>query len=231
MNFNMINTITCNNAGASCIEAGDYSKAIVNFSRALKSSKASIDNNKQGEPESLPFKIDLDTFMMTHGKSDKDPKDGNESSSDFLVYKSPIRIPESLFQQEGFDSEEVLFSVIAIFNLALAHHLSGLESKVSSTNMLQKAVKLYEYGVQIQESHRSDECPCTLFFLSTLNNVGDIHRRLGDALTSERCFQQLLSILMFLGEYELASAPQFELFFKSTFFLVCPDQWNVAAAA
>jgi tetratricopeptide (TPR) repeat protein len=228
MNSNMINTISYSNAGASCIEAGDYSIAIVNLSEALKYSKASMGNG-QGEQQSLPFKIDLDMFM-TQGKSDKDPKDGNESSSDFLVYSSPIRIPESLFQQEGFDSE-VLFSAIAIFNLALAHHLSGLENKASSTTMLQKALKLYECGVQIQEGHRSAACPCTLFFLSALNNVGDIHRRLGAASTSERCFQQLLSILMYLTECEEASAPQFELFFKSTFFLICPIQWNGAAAA
>jgi tetratricopeptide (TPR) repeat protein len=229
MNSNMINTISYNNAGASCIEAGNYSNAIVNFSTALKSSKASMDNG-QGEQQSLQFKIDFDMFM-THGKSDKDLKDGNHSpSSDFLVYRSPIRIPESLSQEEGFDSE-VLFSAIAIFNLALAHHLSGMENRASSTTLLQKATKLYEYGVQIQEGHRSAECPCTLFFLSSLNNLGDIHRRLGAASTSEGCFQQLLSILMYLVEYEQASAPEFELFFKSTFFLICPIQWNVAAAA
>jgi hypothetical protein len=227
MNSNKTNTITSINDGACQIEAGDYRSAIVSLAMALKSCKASTGVVEQRQ-EATEYSFDFD-LLMTQGPVDK--KDRSTADTDQMAYIRPIYIPERLGQESAFDAQ-VVFSV-AVFNLALAHHLGGMEDTPSSTNLLQKAAKLYEFGVHIQEGQQSDDYSTgILFFLATLNNLGDVHRRLGNTMKSEQCFGQLLSILMFLNDSgEQSSSSNLEMFFRSTFFLVSPTHDNAAAAA
>jgi hypothetical protein len=228
MNSNKTNTITSINDGACQIEAGDYRSAIVSLAMALKSCKASTEVVEQGQ-EAAQYSFDFD-LLMTQGPVDKKERSTTDIP-DQMAYIRPIYIPERLGQENGFDAQAV-FSV-AVFNLALAHHLGGMEDTPSSINLLQKAAKLYEFGVHIQEGHQSDDYSTgILFFLATLNNLGDVHRRLGNNMKSEQCFGQLLSILMFLSDSgEQASSSNLEVFFRSTFYLVSPTHVTAATAA
>jgi hypothetical protein len=224
MNSNKTNMITSINDGACQIEAGDYRGAIVSLSMTLKSSKASMELEQV--EQATEYSFDLDLLMTQEGPVDQ--KERSTTDTDHhMAYSRPIHIPERLAHESGFDAH-VVFSAVAIFNLALAHHLGGMEDTPSSTNLLKKAAKLYQLGVNIQ-GQRSN---CIIFFLATLNNLGDVHKRLGKTLKSEQYFKQLLSILMFLtGSGEQVSSTDLELFFKSTFFLVSPTHGNAAAAA
>jgi hypothetical protein len=223
MNSNKTNMITSINDGACQIEAGDYRGAIVSLSMALKSSKASMELEQVEQATEYSFDLDL---LMTQGPVDK--KERSTTDTDHhMAYSRPIHIPERLGHESGFDAH-VVFSAVAIFNLALAHHLGGMEDTPSSTNLLKKAAKLYKFGVNIQGLRSNG----IIFFLATLNNLGDVHKRLGKTLKSEQNFKQLLSILMFLtGSGEQVSSTDLELFFKNTFFLVSPTHGNAAAAA
>jgi hypothetical protein len=224
MNSNKTNMITSINDGACQIEAGDYRGAIVSLFMALKSSKASMELEQAEQATEYSFDLDL---LMTQGPVGK--KERSTTDTDHhMAYSRPIHIPERLGHESGIDTH-VVFSAVAIFNLALAHHLGGMEDTPSSTNLLKKAAKLYQLGVNIQKGLRSNGI---IFFLATLNNLGDVHKRLGKTLKSEQNFKQLLSTLMFLtGSGEQVSSTDLELFFKNTFFLVSPMHGNAAAAA
>ena len=215
--------IKCINDGACQIEAGDYRGAIVSLSTmALNSFKASME--VEHVQQAIEYSFDLD-LLMTEGPVDK--KERSTTDTDHMTYSRPIHIPERLAHESGFDAQ-VVFSAVAIFNLALAHHLGGMEDTPSSTNLLKKAAKLYRFGVNIQGQGSYG----IIFFLATLNNLGEVHKRLGQFLKSEQHFKQLLSTLMFLtASGEQVSSSELELFFKSTFFLVSPTHVNAAAAA
>jgi hypothetical protein len=221
------NTITSINDGACQIDAGDYRSAIVSLSVALKSCKASAEVVEQGQ-QTTKHSFDLD-LLMSQGPVDKNERSTTDTE-DHMAYIRPIYIPDGLGRESGFDAQ-VVFSV-AVFNLALAHHLGGMEDTPSSAILLEKAATLYEFGVHVQESQQSDDSTGILFFLATFNNLGDVHRRLGNTLKSEQCFKQLLSTLMFLtASGEQASSLNLDVFFRSTFFLVCPTHVNAAAVA
>merc|ERR1711937_706956 len=81
--------------------------------------------------------------------------------------------------------------------------------------LLKKAAKLYGLAIQLQEGQMVSEGPHSyskLFFLSCINNLGNTHRLLGDTTSSEKIYQQLLAMLMYLNYseqqhgYELSTA-------------------------
>ena len=129
-----------------------------------------------------------------------------------FIYRKTIRIPSSYAHNPVFQRSQVLLSSIVIFNLALAHHIWATqqqeiqsESMFDSTprvSMLQKAAKLYELAIQLQENHAATGEPDSyskLFFLSCINNLGNTFRLLGDSAASEKIYQHLLTVLMYLN--------------------------------
>ncbi len=133
-----------------------------------------------------------------------------------FIYRKCIRVPSSYAYNPGFQRSQVLLTSIVIFNLALAHHIWATqqqevqepESMFDSTprvSMLKKAVKLYELAIQLQEDHAATGEPesySKLFFLSCINNLGNTFRLLGDTASSEKIFQHLLTVLMYLNYNE-----------------------------
>lgn len=157
-----------------------------------------------------------------------------------FVYDTPLQIcPDALYHRE-FNHELLSeLSVALMFNLALCHHLRALRtfSKPSDgANILGQAVSLYElaYEVQMQEDvELSIECT-----MAIINNLGQLHQRLGDEGKASKCFSHLLSTLLFVqssstyddknDKREISSASS-EGFVKSVSHLVLSK--NVAAAA
>eukprot|EP00533_Pseudo-nitzschia_delicatissima_P013391 CAMPEP_0197282746 /NCGR_PEP_ID=MMETSP1432-20130617/24578_1 /TAXON_ID=44447 /ORGANISM="Pseudo-nitzschia delicatissima, Strain UNC1205" /LENGTH=365 /DNA_ID=CAMNT_0042749723 /DNA_START=93 /DNA_END=1190 /DNA_ORIENTATION=- len=163
-----------------------------------------------------------------NGKKDNHFVDTNLAGGDF-IYRKPIRVPASYAHHTTLQQSEVILPSIIIFNLALAHHLCGAMKKKSepqndasncknqrglSSVLLKKSAKLYGLAIQIQEREvvaQGAKLYSTLFYLSCINNLGNVHRLLGDISSSERIYQQLLKMLMYLnysehqrGGYELS---------------------------
>jgi hypothetical protein len=87
-----------------------------------------------------------------------------------------------------------------MFNLALAHHLSALYGPVNRCACtLEQAIDLYElaYTVQMQEDAKLS----IEFTMAIINNLGHIHRLLGDEDKGSQCFRHLLSTIFFLRSY------------------------------
>jgi hypothetical protein len=87
------------------------------------------------------------------------------------VYSSPLRLLETSSLTTDFNTH-VLLSVIIVFNLALVHHLSGLEEDPSSGAVkLDKAASLYML-VQRMLTQQVLDHAVLFIFLAATNNMG-----------------------------------------------------------
>jgi len=158
-----------------------------------------------------------------------------------FVYNNPLQIWASALACRDLNSELLSeLSVALMFNLALSHHLrasyESLHKDVQSRNLIfTQAVSLYElaYEVQMQEDvELSVECT-----MAIVNNLGHIHRRLGNAEKATKCFSHLLSTLLFVQssvvcnetENQHISESSTEGFVRSISYLILRNQ--VAEAA
>ena len=171
-------------------------------------------------------------------RKDKNEERSSDITNTNFIYRKPIRVPASYAHHPGFQRSEVILPSIVIFNLALAHHMWAMkmESKLqqdvaaasvsgygqrSSSLLLKKSTRLYGLAIQLQEGQMVDEGPQSyskLFFLSCINNLGNTHRLLGDVASSEKIYQQLLTMLMYLTYSEHQEG--YELSTTETFFSV-----------
>ena len=149
------------------------------------------------------------------------------------LYVSPLFLSEGAAYEHYEVTVEA--SVGIMFNLALAHHLNAVygpscgPSQGAST--LDQAISLYElaYTVQMQE----DAELSVEFTMAIINNLGHIHRLMGDEEKAAKCFGHLLSTMLFLQSYggsQVAKTSfQADTFLYTISHLILRDQAAAAA--
>mmetsp|Transcript_101317 Transcript_101317/g.205616 ORF Transcript_101317/g.205616 Transcript_101317/m.205616 type:complete len:367 (+) Transcript_101317:142-1242(+) len=189
----------------------------------LNANEENDDQNLGTENSSCKIKISVagslssaysNTRNTNTEKINSDTTNHNFSSGDF-IYCKPIQVPEFCAHRIALQRSEVILPSIAIFNLALAHHLWAKEklaapeqeaaASSSSSLLLQKAAQLYGLAIQLQEGQmvsKEQNSYSKLFFLSCINNLGNTHRLLGDAASAKKIYEQLLTMLMYLNYSE-----------------------------
>lgn len=185
MNFQTI--IDLNNQALACLYQQDSSMALEASSCALKHQQAiqrSIaSSGRTQEISSADQARDcLDQCMLlTQPNCDMD-------DIQTFVYDLGIVLPATV-------NAPTVITPILIFNLALAHHQSGLacQDAYISQRMLSKAKRLY------QLSHTSvSGQDNVLFHFAVLNNIAVIDRALGNTAESNEYFEYLMSLFMLL---------------------------------
>jgi hypothetical protein len=155
--------------------------------------------NVADRSSSQPVGTSLDQCMAQrhHRRADIVLQQEGDIEHHFL-YRQAIRIPPTMVLESTHRSA-IMGSSVVIFNLALAHQLTAMEegNKLRET-MLGKALKLYELGFNmVQQKEYADE-PNTMYILATVNNSGLAHQHLNDRHTATKCFNALMSTLMYL---------------------------------
>jgi tetratricopeptide (TPR) repeat protein len=138
---------------------------------------------------------------------DDDQRTTNPTTGGY-VYSQPIFCAPT-FSHEGHHPGVTLMMII-IFNLALAHHLVSISpshpaqlfSSPSADSQLRhkrlsKALQLYELFYQLQMER---EIFSTQAMLAVANNVGEIHRLVGNQGKYKLCLEHLLSCIMLVVE-------------------------------
>ncbi|KAL3896514.1 MAG: hypothetical protein SGARI_007148, partial [Bacillariaceae sp.] len=90
--------------------------------------------------------------------------------------------------------------MIIIFNLALAHHLASItypQNQEMCHDQLSKALQLYELFYQLQMER---EIFSTQALLAVANNVGEVHRVVGNQSKYQMCLEHLMSCIMLVVE-------------------------------
>jgi tetratricopeptide (TPR) repeat protein len=220
MNFNSEATLTMelNNSAVSLISSGVYEEAIANLAKALNSSKKFMaQTNDANEPLGM---ASLDQCMVQSPKINDVSENDDSEKKDYL-YRRAICIPLTSCCYET----AVLSSVIIIFNLALAYQLAAGDSDKRS-RYLRKAAKLYELAYSL---HSEENFESATFIMACINNLGLIYDELHDTITAQKCFQHVLSTLMFLVDCGGTNGSQLDGFFRNTSHLIC--KMPTAAAA
>jgi hypothetical protein len=137
--------------------------------------------------------------------------DTDDEQAYYYIYCKGIRIEpmststsssSSCSSSSGTQRRMVIYSTIIIFNLALAFHLSTLDTSSSpqkhknkTSARLTKALKLYELALTLQEQERIKGN--VFFTLATVNNMGVIQRSIGESDKQARgYFEFVLSNLL-----------------------------------
>jgi tetratricopeptide (TPR) repeat protein len=221
-----------NNKGAAFLEGENYKGAIVSFTKGLQSYKLAFTSCQQnGVNQSPEMNVSLDACMNLIVDS-KDVKSAAYTSEDkqeetpYNMHMRPIRLPP-MYLLNHVVTDYVL-STILIFNQALAHHLMGIQNNDSSS--LKKAVKLYACGFNliIQEGTWVSS---TCYILACLNNMGLIFRCRNKIESAKKCFQQLLSTLMFLTHSNHQCSTDLDIYFQTAYYILLQGGASPAPAA
>jgi tetratricopeptide (TPR) repeat protein len=216
--------ISMNNQGASLIDAGRALDAITILNSALMSFQQLIlSRPHQDAFVVLGRECSLDEMMSKHAAC---VTKGSDTNSGF-VHRRSIHVQED--KLSNVHSAEV-FAAAIVFNLALAHHLTGENS--NDPVLLQKAVKLYEHALALaQRSEDSIGDGSVLFHLAILNNLGQLYKELKRNVLAGKFFHQLLSMLMYLLDRSEDDTSSYEEFFSNVSHLIFPSCSAAAPAA
>ena len=244
-----------NNRGALCIETGRFDRAISTLVRALRLSEQAVDetictcnhcslDECMSISNSPPQRRHLEESNLCGPCQTDNTEPGGagdlglrpfkrsrveeHSTSEGFVYQRPIRIsPQSMLRGH---SPGVTLSLIIIFNLGLAHHLSAIQQHNNCKRRLQKALQLYELAYQLQLEEL--EMSSLRFTIIMANNLSQIHRVVENHSKYQMCLEHLLSTLMYLVDCRVVVAEQLaqmDGFFENASQLILKDRCAGAA--
>ena len=211
-----------NEYGVSLIANGYYEEAVVALASALRLCRQMMDEATD-VPEPITTSLDecmeqsraINCFRRSDGANDEQ-----------YLFQRPIRIPTNIGTSYKACS---LVSCMVTFNMALANQLCAMGKDDANDDTLRKAAKLYELGFSMQKHENVDDN--ILFTLATVNNLGLIHHRLNDRTTATKCFEYMLSTLMYLTDSSTTSYSDLDGFFWNATTLASNTNSASASAA
>jgi tetratricopeptide (TPR) repeat protein len=211
-----------NDKGVALLDEGLGEQAIAYFNKGLQACREIAKKIEAGPDLNYRLSssnISLDACMKTSSSDD-------ESSSTYYIHRHAIVLPTRFLRHHLLDTFAILPAIL-IFNQALAHHLVGLTKRDS--RWFKKSVKLYETGFNhVMQKEMWDLSAC--YVLACLNNIAVIYCSLNQMDTAHRCFQQLLSTLLFLVNTEHQSSNKIQVYFQTVSHLMCEEAPTAAAA-
>jgi tetratricopeptide (TPR) repeat protein len=228
-----------NNYGASYIEKGQYDKAIVTLCKVLKKSLTyyyvTTDDDDACMEEDSGF-----TWCCRHQKKRSTMYHYfcDQVKGEHFVHTSPIFIPETSRVKTCFVSQFCL-SAVATCNLAIAHHLNALSKRRRRKPLeddLRQARTVYGLCHSMLLESEAFMGSGTLFMsMLVANNVGQLYALSGSPEKAQSCFEQLLSLQMFIvdskEEVDEDTWMNLDGFFHNTSRLILKNEHVVAAAA
>jgi hypothetical protein len=173
--------ITQANHSCSLVESGAYDAAISQFVSTLSMLKKIM---TQAEKEGS-INHSLDQFMTSQSKF-LSSSTVTDIQGKYL-YQRAIAIPTDV---EMSHRETIMVSCVIIMNLAISYHLRGDQES------LLRAMKLYELSFNLQRDQHFENN--VVFTLAIVNNLGVVHQQLHDEHAAGKCFEHVLSTLMYL---------------------------------
>jgi hypothetical protein len=207
-------SIARNNDSVALMASGRYEAAMEGQTQALSMIKQFMDTHGDGLPVSSSQQqqeessskhplviVGLDQCMAQSCCSSsmkiESCSQETEEEEEFL-YENGIIIPSALTLDQDMGA---MVSCMIIFNFALACQLCAMYSNDNDDDIitnLNKAIKLYQLSFNLQRNARMDNN--VLFSLALVNNLGLAHRLLQNQEDSGKCFEYVLSTLMFLTD-------------------------------
>jgi tetratricopeptide (TPR) repeat protein len=208
--------VTMNNLGVSLIEEGRYDDAIDCFITAVQHINQVLETTG-GFPEQPSSMVCL---IQDHHQVLSVPISSNEK---MFVFRNPLLVSE---KRTGSFQVSAKTSLVALYNLAMGYHLSGLQNQCAKR--LKQALSYYElsYKMLLDEQH-----VVVSQAMIILNNIGQIHRLLQNEEGAKNCFQYLLTTMMFVQQTGEASRIQsWDSFLSNVLDLIIQGPFPASAA-
>lgn len=204
--------IQINNEGVELLKKSQYGPAISSFSIALaKVKEMLVTDEDETQASTQDESASIRESSTSHSPGSTSSSDctlsrtKSISSSEKMIaldpnHRSIFCHPITLSEKCEKNSRDAFnkYSFAMMFNVALAHHLGGLECTKSREAKLRKALRLYEFAYSIHM--QADVQLQITYALGMVNNLGHIQEALGEQQKAQKCFQQLLSTLMYALE-------------------------------
>ena len=189
------------NHGANEIARGNYDAAIEILLESLRTLRSSLTAPREfGNAESSLKSLDEENmdidFIHSKGPSSlRFPVIASGDQSRIPIFHEPF-VVRSAQGRSISRMQAVACSYVAMYNLALAYHLRYDAAMEPDASDLAKAVSLYEcaHSVLIKEKVGFS----SVHLLVLINNVGSVHRSLGDEEKARLCLEHELVIFMYL---------------------------------
>jgi hypothetical protein len=204
--FQIHRAVAFNNEGIDFLRRGNYGEAASALSTSLKATKAAIMRASDVAAR------DLKSFA-----SPQSPLETETIGLDLLPSGSPVHAvcykiilcPTSSrvvpFEHQE-DNEMRSIAAVVIYNLGILYHIKGLFfSGEKAEDSFQKALQMFEHSYSLQGLERfcTYEANVALRAMSTLNNLAELHTLLHNEQYASQCWQYLLSLIIYFGEYGL----------------------------
>jgi hypothetical protein len=215
--------IARNNRAVAMINAGEIEAAISTICEALHTSRYLVEEAEETTHFTLHLTLD---GLMTNCVHLHNSGDSQEQKT--FMHRCAIHIDDTAEDTTCSYESRAVVSAVLIFNLALAYQLAAAKTTTGNDRYLKKAAKLY--GLANRMSHEEQLESSTLFSMTCINNMGLVYQDLRDIVAAQKCFEHLLSTLMFLvdcGEADVV--PDMDGFLMNTSHLVVA-QASAAAA-
>jgi len=204
-----------NQEGVEYMSQGNYHQAIQCFLGGLKRCSASIRDT--GSTDEI--RKDTNTLDRIMSQNERCPlNDG--------VYSQPISLPIAVGRDE--DTAWSILPKVLLFNQAVAHTMATGSPDASTDVLQQRAIYLYELALALE--CQNGTATSSRLLLACYNNMGHLHRNLGDIERANQSFEALFGTLMAVTQQDDSSAKEFACYIESTFYLLCPGT-DLAAAA
>lgn len=164
-----------------------------------------------------------------------------------FIYSRPLRVNQRSIDEGHYMG--VTLPIIALFNIAIAHHLKAVTlSKTAhgaliSWETMQQASKLYQLAYELQTKHATqqqndgdynwnDTLVSLRFMMLVTNNLGEIHRLAGNTAKRDMCSQHLWSAMMYMFhncDRVVLTQDELDGFFNNLSTIVAPQHCGAAA--
>lgn len=219
--------VEMNNNAVAMLERGDFEPAISTFARALNLGRVLMGNGSRLEKRQAAISFDqcMERSRAEAGSSEK----CHAAAKGAFMYKTAMKVKHCDLPL-AYESP-VFMAVVLVFNTALAYQLAGdqlLQENLRNTVFLRKAIRLYRLSYSIYHKKTIGASP--YFCMAIVNNLGLLYRESQCGEKADKCFQHLLSTLMFLVDCH-ENMENFEGYFENTAYLFSEKKSRFAPAA
>lgn len=178
--------IQLNNHAVYCLEHRRLNDAIVWSCAALEMFQQYERSTRQVQVSQHRENIDSIDQLILNRRPGK--RSYCDDPTNHFVYMHGIAMPTA-----STDPTSVKITPVLIFNCALSHQIlaSHCSDETTAHKYLCRAQRLYQLAFD-----QGDDVEDMIFKFATLNNIGVIHRCLGNYKESKHCFGRLVSLMM-----------------------------------
>jgi tetratricopeptide (TPR) repeat protein len=221
-----------NNTAGVLLNEGNFEQAISVFGRALHFARHLMSQSQQERSEPALAAMILDRYMeQTVSRPAMDNSDSADKSidtSEAFMYKRPLFVSGNL--PCAYESQ-IFMSVVLIFNTALTYQMAAdqlVKESLNNSLFVRKSIKLYRLAYNIYHEETFGSSP--YFCMAIVNNLGLLYQKNRCSDKAEKCFQHLLSTLMFLVDCK-ENMEKFQGYFENTAHLIFKKEHSAASAA